>query len=106
MHPLTPNTCNAFTVSGEYFMIKAGAVLKMIDEEKVMICLRRAVADVILFVLQQVDVYVVRGEKCTERKTYSKYPELYLNVGVISKLRLKQDFLKLLLHGLFILFGS
>lgn len=45
-------------VSGEYSMIKAGGVLKMIDEEKVMMeslmCLRRAGADIILtyFALQ------------------------------------------------------
>ncbi|KAF4347159.1 hypothetical protein F8388_014352 [Cannabis sativa] len=45
-------------VSGEYAMIKAGGVLKMIDEEKVMLeslmCLRRAGADIILtyFALQ------------------------------------------------------
>ncbi len=48
----------AYQVSGEYSMIKAGAVLKMIDEEKVMLeslmCLRRAGADIILtyFALQ------------------------------------------------------
>ncbi|KAF0925091.1 hypothetical protein E2562_015381 [Oryza meyeriana var. granulata] len=39
-------------VSGEYSMIKAGGVLKMVDEEKVMmeslLCLRRAGADIIL----------------------------------------------------------
>ena len=45
-------------VSGEYSMIKAGGVLKMIDEEKVMmdfwVCLRHAGADIILtyFALQ------------------------------------------------------
>ncbi|KAK1296157.1 hypothetical protein QJS10_CPB15g01704 [Acorus calamus] len=45
-------------VSGEYSMIKAGGVLKMIDEEKVMMeslmCIRRAGADIILtyFALQ------------------------------------------------------
>ncbi|CAN1240378.1 Delta-aminolevulinic acid dehydratase 1, chloroplastic [Linum grandiflorum] len=45
-------------VSGEYSMIKAGGILKMIDEEKVMmeslLCLRRAGADIILtyFALQ------------------------------------------------------
>ncbi|CAA6670666.1 unnamed protein product [Spirodela intermedia] len=42
----------AYQVSGEYSMIKAGAVLKMIDEEKVMMeslmCIKRAGADVIL----------------------------------------------------------
>ncbi|KAL7117943.1 hypothetical protein ACP275_03G104400 [Erythranthe tilingii] len=48
----------AYQVSGEYSMIKAGGVLKMIDEEKVMMeslmCLRRAGADIILtyFALQ------------------------------------------------------
>lgn len=39
-------------VSGEYSMIKAGGVLKMIDEEKVMmeslLCIKRAGADIIL----------------------------------------------------------
>ena len=50
---------NSWTqVSGEYSMIKAGGVLKMIDEERVMMeslmCLRRAGADIILtyFALQ------------------------------------------------------
>nr|CAD1823567.1 unnamed protein product [Ananas comosus var. bracteatus] len=42
----------AYQVSGEYSMIKAGGVLKMIDEEKVMmeslLCIRRAGADIIL----------------------------------------------------------
>ncbi|KAG0463393.1 hypothetical protein HPP92_019462 [Vanilla planifolia] len=42
----------AYQVSGEYSMIKAGGVLKMIDEQKVMmeslLCLRRAGADIIL----------------------------------------------------------
>ncbi|GFS40112.1 aldolase superfamily protein [Actinidia rufa] len=48
----------AYQVSGEYSMIKAGGVLKMIDEERVMMeslmCLRRAGADIILtyFALQ------------------------------------------------------
>ncbi|KAL8125334.1 delta-aminolevulinic acid dehydratase, chloroplastic [Apium graveolens] len=48
----------AYQVSGEYSMIKAGGVLKMIDEEKVMLeslmCLHRAGADIILtyFALQ------------------------------------------------------
>ncbi|CAN1268879.1 Delta-aminolevulinic acid dehydratase 1, chloroplastic [Linum perenne] len=48
----------AYQVSGEYSMIKAGGILKMIDEEKVMmeslLCLRRAGADIILtyFALQ------------------------------------------------------
>ncbi|KAK4835344.1 hypothetical protein QYF36_008593 [Acer negundo] len=42
----------AYQVSGEYSMIKAGGVLNMIDEERVMMeslmCLRRASADIIL----------------------------------------------------------
>ncbi|KAM0941747.1 putative porphobilinogen synthase [Dioscorea sansibarensis] len=42
----------AYQVSGEYSMIKAGGVLKMIDEEKVMmeslLCIKRAGADIIL----------------------------------------------------------
>ncbi|KAK1548833.1 hypothetical protein Q3G72_015058 [Acer saccharum] len=48
----------AYQVSGEYSMIKAGGVLNMIDEERVMMeslmCLRRAGADIILsyFALQ------------------------------------------------------
>ncbi|KAK4276724.1 hypothetical protein QN277_014840 [Acacia crassicarpa] len=48
----------AYQVSGEYSMIKAGAALKMIDEERVMmeslLCLRRAGADTIVtyFALQ------------------------------------------------------
>ncbi|XP_058112402.1 delta-aminolevulinic acid dehydratase, chloroplastic [Magnolia sinica] len=48
----------AYQVSGEYSMIKAGGVLKMIDEEKVMMeslmCIKRAGANVILtyFALQ------------------------------------------------------
>ncbi|KAH7575976.1 hypothetical protein JRO89_XS02G0266700 [Xanthoceras sorbifolium] len=54
----SPLPIAAYQVSGEYSMIKAGGVLKMIDEEKVMMeslmCLRRAGADVILtyFALQ------------------------------------------------------
>ncbi|XP_043700820.1 delta-aminolevulinic acid dehydratase, chloroplastic-like [Telopea speciosissima] len=54
----SPLPIAAYQVSGEYSMIKAGAVLKMIDEEKVMMeslmCLRRAGADIILtyFALQ------------------------------------------------------
>lgn len=50
--------CGGLQVSGEYSMIKAGGVLKMIDEERVMMeslmCLRRAGADIILtyFALQ------------------------------------------------------
>lgn len=42
----------AYQVSGEYSMIKAGGVLKMIDEQKVMmeslLCIKRAGADIIL----------------------------------------------------------
>ncbi|XP_020253257.1 delta-aminolevulinic acid dehydratase, chloroplastic-like [Asparagus officinalis] len=42
----------AYQVSGEYSMIKAGGVLKMIDEEKVimesLLCIKRAGADIIL----------------------------------------------------------
>ncbi|GAB4844167.1 Delta-aminolevulinic acid dehydratase 1, chloroplastic [Ancistrocladus abbreviatus] len=54
----SPLPIAAYQVSGEYSMIKAGAVLKMIDEERVMMeslmCLRRAGADIILtyFALQ------------------------------------------------------
>ncbi|KAK0575770.1 hypothetical protein LWI29_006695 [Acer saccharum] len=54
----SPLPIAAYQVSGEYSMIKAGGVLKMIDEEKVMLeslmCLRRAGADIILtyFALQ------------------------------------------------------
>ncbi|KAE9448129.1 hypothetical protein C3L33_19976, partial [Rhododendron williamsianum] len=48
----SPLPIAAYQVSGEYSMIKAGGVLKMIDEEKVMMeslmCLRRAGADIIL----------------------------------------------------------
>ncbi|KAK6782693.1 hypothetical protein RDI58_020489 [Solanum bulbocastanum] len=54
----SPLPIAAYQVSGEYSMIKAGGVLKMIDEERVMMeslmCLRRAGADIILtyFALQ------------------------------------------------------
>ncbi|CAI0594248.1 unnamed protein product [Linum tenue] len=54
----SPLPIAAYQVSGEYSMIKAGGILKMIDEEKVMmeslLCLRRAGADIILtyFALQ------------------------------------------------------
>ncbi|KAJ0827311.1 putative porphobilinogen synthase [Helianthus annuus] len=54
----SPLPIAAYQVSGEYSMIKAGGVLKMIDEQKVMLeslmCLRRAGADIILtyFALQ------------------------------------------------------
>lgn len=48
----SPLPIAAYQVSGEYSMIKAGGVLKMIDEEKVMMeslmCIRRGGADVIL----------------------------------------------------------
>ncbi|CAA0809954.1 Delta-aminolevulinic acid dehydratase 1-chloroplastic [Striga hermonthica] len=48
----SPLPIAAYQVSGEYSMIKAGGVLKMIDEERVMMeslmCLRRAGADIIL----------------------------------------------------------
>ncbi|CAM8985655.1 unnamed protein product [Rhodiola kirilowii] len=58
LHDNTSLPVAAYQVSGEYSMIKAGAVLGMIDEEKVMMeslmCLRRAGADIILtyFALQ------------------------------------------------------
>ncbi|KAF5942317.1 hypothetical protein HYC85_019959 [Camellia sinensis] len=54
----SPLPIAAYQVSGEYSMIKAGGVLKMIEEERVMMeslmCLRRAGADIILtyFALQ------------------------------------------------------
>ncbi|KAK8692219.1 hypothetical protein V6N13_075693 [Hibiscus sabdariffa] len=54
----SPLPIAAYQVSGEYSMIKAGGVLKMIDEERVMMeslmCLRRAGADIIFtyFALQ------------------------------------------------------
>ncbi|KAI9113166.1 hypothetical protein K1719_015691 [Acacia pycnantha] len=61
--PSHPTSCLNFVhfivkVSGEYSMIKAGAALKVIDEESFMmeslLCLRRAGADIILtyFALQ------------------------------------------------------
>jgi Delta-aminolevulinic acid dehydratase len=54
--PISSPRINIFSisiqVSGEYSMIKAAGVLKMIDEEKVMMeslmCIRRAGADIIL----------------------------------------------------------
>lgn len=60
LHCLTDSDICPFLtqVSGEYSMIKAGGVLKMIDEEKVMMeslmCIKRAGADIILtyFALQ------------------------------------------------------
>ncbi|XP_068643060.1 delta-aminolevulinic acid dehydratase, chloroplastic [Aristolochia californica] len=54
----SPLPIAAYQVSGEYSMIKAGGVLKMIDEERVMmeslLCIKRAGADIILtyFALQ------------------------------------------------------
>lgn len=54
-------------VSGEYSMIKAGGVLKMIDEEKVMMeslmCLRRAGADIILTYFARQAARCLCGEK-------------------------------------------
>lgn len=54
-------------VSGEYAMIKAGGVLKMIDEEKVMLeslmCLRRAGADIILTYFARQAATILCGEK-------------------------------------------
>ncbi|KAI8005155.1 hypothetical protein LOK49_LG08G01589 [Camellia lanceoleosa] len=58
LHDNSPLPIAAYQVSGEYSMIKAGGVLKMIEEERVMMeslmCLRRAGADIILtyFALQ------------------------------------------------------
>ncbi|XXG79891.1 hypothetical protein AAC387_Pa09g0861 [Persea americana] len=52
----------AYQVSGEYSMIKAGGVLKMIDEEKVMMeslmCIKRAGADIIL------TYYALQAARC------------------------------------------
>ncbi|KAL5713592.1 porphobilinogen synthase [Ranunculus cassubicifolius] len=57
----------AYQVSGEYSMIKAAGVLKMIDEEKVMMeslmCLRRAGADIILTYFAVNAGRVLCGEK-------------------------------------------
>ncbi|XP_064981637.1 delta-aminolevulinic acid dehydratase, chloroplastic-like isoform X1 [Musa acuminata AAA Group] len=57
----------AYQVSGEYSMIKAGGVLKMIDEEKVMmeslLCLRRAGADIILTYFARQAASVLCGMK-------------------------------------------
>ncbi|PKA64762.1 Delta-aminolevulinic acid dehydratase, chloroplastic [Apostasia shenzhenica] len=57
----------AYQVSGEYSMIKAGGVLKMIDEEKVMmeslLCMRRAGADVILTYFARRAATVLAGLK-------------------------------------------
>lgn len=61
----------ACQVSGEYSMIKAAGLLKMIDEEKVMmeslLCIRRAGADLILtyFALQ------AATKLCGENKRFS-----------------------------------
>lgn len=57
----------AYQVSGEYSMIKAGGVLKMVDEEKVMmeslLCLRRAGADIILTYFARQAANVLAGMK-------------------------------------------
>ncbi|XP_077237684.1 aldolase superfamily protein isoform X2 [Tasmannia lanceolata] len=57
----------AYQVSGEYSMIKAGGVLKMIDEEKVMMeslmCIKRAGADIILTYFAQPAARFLCGEK-------------------------------------------
>lgn len=57
----------AYQVSGEYSMIKAGGVLKMIDEEKVMmeslLCIRRAGADIILSYFARQAASVLCGMK-------------------------------------------
>uniref|UniRef100_A0A1D1ZH79 Delta-aminolevulinic acid dehydratase n=1 Tax=Anthurium amnicola TaxID=1678845 RepID=A0A1D1ZH79_9ARAE len=57
----------AYQVSGEYSMIKAGAVLKMIDEEKVMMeslmCIKRAGADIILTYFARQAANVLCGMK-------------------------------------------
>ncbi|KAL0919166.1 hypothetical protein M5K25_011240 [Dendrobium thyrsiflorum] len=61
----TPNC--SYEVSGEYSMIKAGGVLKMVDEEKVMmeslLCLRRAGADIILTYFARQAATVLAGMK-------------------------------------------
>ncbi|KAK6938391.1 Delta-aminolevulinic acid dehydratase [Dillenia turbinata] len=63
----SPLPIAAYQVSGEYSMIKAGAVLKMIDEERVMMeslmCLRRAGADIILTYFARQAARVLSGEK-------------------------------------------
>ncbi|KAM0891660.1 hypothetical protein ACQ4PT_026236 [Festuca glaucescens] len=57
----------AYQVSGEYSMIKAGGVLKMVDQEKVMmeslLCLRRASADIILTYFARQAANVLCGTK-------------------------------------------
>ncbi|KAJ6814273.1 delta-aminolevulinic acid dehydratase, chloroplastic-like [Iris pallida] len=57
----------AYQVSGEYSMIKAGGVLNMIDEEKVMmeslLCIRRAGADIILSYFARQAASVLCGMK-------------------------------------------
>ncbi|TQE10996.1 hypothetical protein C1H46_003411 [Malus baccata] len=63
----SPLPIAAYQVSGEYSMIKAGGVLKMIDEEKVMMeslmCLRRAGADIILTYFALQAARTICGEK-------------------------------------------
>ncbi|KAF2296717.1 hypothetical protein GH714_001411 [Hevea brasiliensis] len=58
----SPLPIAAYQVSGEYSMIKAGGVLKMIDEERLMMeslmCLRRAGADIIL------TYFALQGARC------------------------------------------
>ncbi|KAK8925895.1 hypothetical protein KSP39_PZI018179 [Platanthera zijinensis] len=57
----------AYQVSGEYSMIKAAGILKMVDEEKVMmeslLCLRRAGANIILTYFARQAATVLAGEK-------------------------------------------
>ncbi|KAF3328816.1 delta-aminolevulinic acid dehydratase [Carex littledalei] len=57
----------AYQVSGEYSMIKAAGVLKMIDEERVMMeslmCIRRAGADIILSYFARQAASVLCGTK-------------------------------------------
>ncbi|XP_078443246.1 aldolase superfamily protein [Wolffia australiana] len=63
----SPLPIAAYQVSGEYAMIKAGAVLKMIDEEKVMMeslmCIKRAGADIILTYFARQAANVLCGMK-------------------------------------------
>ncbi|KAG6470058.1 hypothetical protein ZIOFF_071078 [Zingiber officinale] len=63
----TVHMVGGVSVSGEYSMIKAGAVLKMIDEEKVMLesllCLKRAGADIILTYFARQAATVLAGMK-------------------------------------------
>ncbi|KAK8946725.1 hypothetical protein KSP39_PZI006648 [Platanthera zijinensis] len=55
------------SVSGEYSMIKAAGILKMVDEEKVMmeslLCLRRAGANIILTYFAVEAATVLAGAK-------------------------------------------